>query len=108
MLRRRHSTHTDLERTIGRLNHIGAIIPTTRHFLGRLRQAEFTAKQKRGRPIIFNREQLDDLRLWLQFINIAGNGISMNLISYRAPTRILKADACEHGVGGYSLKTGKA
>jgi hypothetical protein len=36
-------THKELETLIGRLNHVGFIIPLARHFLGRLRKAMYTA-----------------------------------------------------------------
>ena len=30
-------------------------------------------------------------------------GISMNILVYRKPTHIIRYDASEHGIGGYSL-----
>ena len=39
----------------------------------------------------------------LYFIEQANAGVSMNLISYRAPTHLYRSDACPAGIGGYSL-----
>jgi hypothetical protein len=96
----------DLEITIGRLNHAGFIIPLARHFLSRLRTALFAAQHRRWTTL--RQPQQDDLRLWLRFLRSAHDGISLNLISCRRPTRLLRTDACLHGIGGYSLNTGTA
>ncbi|MGH7955273.1 MAG: hypothetical protein ACREOZ_04860, partial [Gloeomargaritales cyanobacterium] len=34
--------------------------------------------------------------------------MSLNLLTYRVPTHVFRSDACEHGIGGYSLLSGKA
>jgi len=44
----------------------------------------------------------DDLLLMLRFLNIAKNGLSMNLIAFRKPTHVYRSDSCPFGLGGYS------
>jgi len=98
------ASFTELEELIGRLNHAGFIIPLARHFLGRLRTAQYAANHRRH--VKLTDDQCKDLQLWLRFLDKAQAGISLNLLSYRQPSRILRSDACVHGVGGASLTAG--
>jgi hypothetical protein len=91
----------DLESLIGRLNHAGFIIPSARHFLGRLRAAMYVAQRRRH--VVLNEDQKADLRLWLEFLAQAEAGISLNLLTLRLPDRIIDTDSCEHGIGGMHL-----
>jgi hypothetical protein len=43
------------------------------------------------------------LRLWLDFLDQAKVGISLNRITIRQPTRISWSDACPYRIGGYNL-----
>jgi len=52
--------------------------------------------------------EMKDLVLWKDFLVVAHTGIDLNLLTTREPNNILRTDACEHGLGGYSLKTGRA
>jgi hypothetical protein len=97
-------THKQLEITIGRLNHAGFIIPLARHFLSRLRTALLAAAHRHVTHL--RHKHKADLRLWLCFLEWAHRGINLNLLSHRLPTRILRSDACIHGIGGYSLTSG--
>ena len=49
-----------------------------------------------------------DLKLWISFIEKANRGIDLNLLVDRMPDWMIRTDACEHGLGGYSLTTGRA
>ena len=51
---------------------------------------------------------MKDLVLWKDFLVVAHTGIDLKLLTTREPNNILRTDACEHGLGGYSLKTGRA
>jgi hypothetical protein len=95
-----------LDTLIGRLNHCGFLIPQARHFLGRVRTAKHKASKRRH--VRLSPAVQADLTLWLSFLQAAGQGIDMNLLTFRHPTHVSRADACEHGLGGYSLVTGKA
>ena len=45
---------------------------------------------------------LEDLKLHLNILAKASKGISMNLLTYREPTRGYQTDACEYGIGGHN------
>ena len=49
-----------------------------------------------------------DLELWKAFLGRAHSGTDINLLVYRTPDHIIRTDACEFGLGGYSLTTGLA
>ena len=49
-----------------------------------------------------------DLEIWLKLIQRAHEGISLNLLTCRIPTNVIIADSCPYGMGGFSLRTGKA
>ena len=91
----------ELETLIGRLGHLGMIIPFVYHFLSRLREWHHKCKNKRF-PTNMPVECRLDLILMLRFLNKAYNGIDMNLISYRRPTHVYRSDSCPFGLGGYS------
>jgi hypothetical protein len=89
----------DLESLVGRLNHVCFVIPQARHFMSRLRW--LLVRARRGRRIILRPQVLSDLRLWLTFLRVAFEGLSLNLLSFRLPTYVLRSDAAEHGMGGF-------
>jgi hypothetical protein len=99
-------SYDELETLVGRLNHVCFIIPLARHFMSRLRWLLQGARA--GRGIRLRPQVLADLRLWLSFLRIAFEGISLNLISFRAPTHVLRSDAAEHSIGGFCGLSGKA
>jgi hypothetical protein len=96
-------SHKELERLIGRLNHAGFTIPMARHFLSRLRTAQYVASRKRH--VRLTSDQRLDLELWVHFLDKAASGISLNLLSFRMPTHITRSDASIHGIGGFSATT---
>ena len=52
--------------------------------------------------------QWDDLGLWEEFLDSALDGVSINRLVARWPTRIVRVDACPQGMGGYGLQSGVA
>jgi hypothetical protein len=90
-----------LETIIGRLGHLGAVIPFVYHFLSRLREWQYRSSNKRH-PTAMSTECRLDLELMLHFLNKANAGIDMNIISFRRPTHIYRSDSCPHGLEGYS------
>ena len=96
----------DLATLLGRLNNASYVIPYARHFTGRLYKARTRAEAKGS--IILSGPQLDDLVLWKRFLQHAAEGISINRLVCRWPTRIVRVDACPQGMGGYSLQSGIA
>ena len=97
-----HTTHDELDTIIGQLNHITTILPTLLHFLSRLRSLKYAASRRRS--VRLQQKHRDDIHLFLQFLTRANSGISINYISYRAPTHCYRADACPWGIGGYSCR----
>ncbi|MGH7974512.1 MAG: hypothetical protein ACREBR_03205, partial [bacterium] len=103
----RHSTFKELDTLVGRLNHVGYIIPQARHFLNRIRSFKDKYDGKKTKIHLAQRH-IDDLLLWKDFISQARAGMSINLLIYRDPTHVFRSDACPHGIGGYSMFSGKA
>jgi hypothetical protein len=99
-------SYEHLDTLIGHLNHCGFLIPQARHFMGRIRAAKYSAS-KRWHIWLSLDVQLD-LKLWVVFLASALAGIGMNTLTFRHPMHVSHADACEHGIGGYSLITRQA
>lgn len=99
-------TFDEAQTLIGRLNHVGFIIPSARHFLNRIRRLEFIA-DRHGTAKISD-ETHKDLLLWTEFLERARKGISINLVVFRRPTLFTISDASEYGIGGYCLQTGQS
>ena len=99
-------TWDDAKTLVGRLNHVGYIIPSARHFLNRIRKLE-RISDAHGRAMITT-EAREDLFLWIKFLRRARRGISINSIIFRIPTTVTVSDASEHGMGGFDLKSGRA
>ena len=52
--------------------------------------------------------QWDNVALWQRFLDVALNGVLINMLVARWPTRIVCVDACPQGMGGYSLQSSVA
>jgi hypothetical protein len=94
------STATELESTIGRLGHLALAVPGVHHFLSRLRELQRLAIHRRS--VRLSDDCHKDLLLMLRFLEIARQGINMNLLAFRRPTHIYRSDSCPFGLGGYS------
>jgi hypothetical protein len=92
-------SYNNLETLVGRLNHVDFIIPLAQHFMSRL--CWLLEGARSGRGVRFRPQVLADLRLWLSFLRISFEGISLNLISFRTPTHLFRSDAAEHGIGDF-------
>jgi len=78
-----YTTKKELHTLVGRLNHVGHIIPFSRHFLHRLRRP-LNSKWNRHTKS-FTTAQKEDLQLWLDILSVAKQGVSINLLTYRPP-----------------------
>mgnify|MGYP006168619179 FL=1 len=97
-----------LATTIGRLNHASYVIPVARAFLCHLRRAERRAWLSK-KSVKLDELQCKELRQWLVFLlRTARQWISLNRLTLCALTVVLCADACQHGIGGFSLTSGSA
>ncbi len=94
------STAKELESTIGRLGHLALVVPGVHHFLSRLRELQQLATRRR--KIRLSDDCREDLLLMLRFLEIARQGIDMNLVAFRRPTHVYWLDSCPFGLGGYS------
>ena len=72
--------------------------------MNNLRRMEYLAKFKK--KIKLSRSAMDDLELWLSFLESAAKGISINRVVFRKPTITTFSDASEAGIGGFCPKTG--
>lgn len=97
--------YESLDTLVGRLNHVCYVIPQARHFMSRLRWV--LLQSRKGRAIELRQQVLADLRLWLRFLLMAHEGISLNLVAFRVPTHVFRSDAAEHGMGGFCGLSGK-
>jgi hypothetical protein len=100
MLNHRRTMKKALESMIGRLGHVGFVIPWVFHFLSRLRTLLRRAQNRQ--TIALNKECKEDLVLMLKLLKKAKGGIDMNLLGFRSPDRIYYSDSCPAGLGGYS------
>lgn len=80
MLETKSSRAKELESCIGRMGHIGRILPMINHFLSGLRCLKRRAEKRRSIKIP-ERTQAD-CRLLFKFLDKAKAGVSMNLVSY--------------------------
>ena len=103
-LTRPHVTPEVLASLVGRLNHVCFVIPDARHFRNHLRKMKQVAESVE-RSIRISLGARKDLQLWLQFLEYAAKGISINLVVFRKPTLQSLSDASPWGIGGLSLTT---
>jgi hypothetical protein len=94
---------SDLESLVGKLNHATSIIPLSRHFLNEIRTKSVSVPRNRRQRLRLTEEEKSDLELWESFLTTANNGISINLLVIRNPTRMAWSDSCPFGIGGYTL-----
>ena len=98
--------HNALETLVGRLQHTTFVLQEGCHFMNRFRTAEMRAKENGATRLC--KETRNDLELWKAFLDKAHRGININLLVSRVPDYVIRTDACEHGLGGFSLTTGRA
>ena len=98
----------ELETIVGRLNHVAMAMTQMRHFLNRLRHLTYVALSCKWGKARLTENVREDLILCLKFLRYAKEGVSMNLLVFAEPTHYYRSDACEHGLGGYSILSGKA
>ena len=77
----------ELETLIGRLGHLGAVIPFVYHFLSRLRERQYRAQNKHH-PTSMSTECRLDLGLMLNLLQKANKDVDINLVLFRRPTHI--------------------
>jgi len=97
----------EMEKLVGRLNHVGHILPIGRYFLNRLRHL-MSRCERYGKQQMQKWER-NDLEFWKEMLDHASNtGVSTNNMVHTRVTTHLVTDACEHGLGGFNTSTGQA
>ena len=51
---------------------------------------------------------IPDLQMWPSLLAHSNEGVSLNRLVCRVPTHLFHADACPEGMGGYSVRSGRA
>jgi hypothetical protein len=101
LLQRKTTNNKDLSSLLGRLEHIAVVIPMFAHYLNNIRALQILAENAKHNVRI-NQRVKKDLTLSLAFLEKAHLGVSMNLMTFRAPNQIYINDASEHGLGGFA------
>ena len=99
VLERGMTSFKEIEKIVGRLVHLGIVLPSIHHFLSRLR--ELMRRAKIRRMISMTAIVIEDLKLMIFFLDKAKGGIDMNLLVCRKPTKVYRSDLCPAGLGGY-------
>ncbi len=100
MMKTWRTTKKLLELMIGRMEHVGFVIPWVRHFLSRLRSLLAQAQNKR--TISIDEKCMRDLELIQGILNKAKHGIDMNSLAFWSPNHFYYSDSCPANLGGYS------
>ena len=102
MLASKQTTFAELESTVGRLNHAAHVIPLARHFLNGLR-SHLQPRRHPTKVIRLHAEDCRLIRLWRELLKKSTEGISMNRLVIREPSKIVFSDSCPFGLGGFLL-----
>lgn len=119
LLNQQTTDEATLASVLGRLENVASLLRMAGHFLNNIRslllktqhrnsKAHFGYFRKSKHPVKIPRQVKEDLRIGLQFLDKAVAGISMNLLTFRKPTRTYISDAAEHGISGFNTTSGKA
>ena len=134
--KRVYVTFKELESMLGKMIHACKGIPLAlyhtkrtqelkEHILKKHRaksgQSQRQNKETRNTPSALNQDRpkpwfrykipkaiKQDLRIWSKLLAKAHKGVSLNLLTCRRPTNVVLADSCPYGMGGFSVRTGKA
>ena len=94
VLERSSISHEGLKSIIGKLENVILIVKMGGHFMNHLYALEMRAAGKRHN-FRLNVGVQEDLKLHRKFLSYAHAGISMNLLTFRAPTTTIIGDASE-------------
>ena len=94
-------TGKQMECLIGKLNHVGFIIPSGRYFLPRLRYRQ-KMTEKYGRTSL-HQWDINDLILWQIFLKHTTEiGTRIDHFSFSLSSSFCISDASKHGMGGFT------
>ena len=101
LLKQKSASEKDLASILGRLENVAQVSTVLGHFLSNIRHMEILAAKKKHNVRLSARAK-DDLNLAKTFIDKANRGISMNLLTFRAPDIVYICDAAEYGLDGFA------
>ena len=93
-------TVKELENNIGRLVHLGLVLPYVHHFMSRL--CELQRRARNRHQVKVTDIYAEDSKLIIFFLKKEKDGVDLNLIAYRKPTHVHRSDSCPGGLGGFS------
>ena len=94
------TSHSELDILIGRMVHVGFVISRIYYFMSRLRDLMWRSRNRR--TLKLTNPTKKDLELMLFFLGKAKEGIDINLLVFRKPSKVYRSDSCPAGLGGYS------
>ena len=100
IITRKSTNNLHLEKILGRLEHVAAVVKPMGHFLNNIRSLQIKA-EKRKHNIIIPASVKDDFHLTRKFLKKAKEGININILVFRSPTITFIGDASEYGMGGF-------
>jgi hypothetical protein len=107
LLSNKRVKESTLEELIGCLSHVASLMNMLRHFMSRLYQALHRSRHNGWTKLRLSEKE--DLIIFQKFLHITTfHGVSMNNLTYRKPTHILRSDFSFFGLGGYNIASGKA
>jgi hypothetical protein len=107
LLRLNTISHSTLESIIGKLENIITILKIAGHFMNNLYSLLIKLSTSPTHCRRLSASVKDDISLHRQFLRIAKDGISMNLLTYRQSTHAIIGDASEYGLGAFHLESGR-
>ena len=100
VIRIKKSSNDNLQSIIGRLERVTYAVPHSRFFLNRLRHLQLRTE---GQQIVhIPSSVMEDLHIFIIFINYARIGTSINNLVFRRPSHFCWSDSCPFGLGGYT------
>ena len=102
IIRLKKADDKNLQCLIGRLERTAYAVPNAKFFINRLRHLQYVAEKTRW--VTVPKATLEDLHLWVEFLEQAKKGTSINNLVFRRPSHFFWADSCPFGLGGYSAR----
>jgi hypothetical protein len=102
-IKNKTTSYKDLQSVLGRLENVTILVRMGAHFLNNIRALEIRASASKH-TVKINGSARADFVLWKKIIQIASEGISMNLLTFRSPDQVIIGDTCEHGLGAFNTK----
>ena len=97
-------SNKELQSVLGRLDDVAQVMTTLGHFLSNIRHIQLLP-EKKGHNIKLNNRSRADLELAKASIDKVGQGVSMNLLTFKVPDIVYICDGSEYGLVGILCHT---